>query len=147
MIKIQFVSKIFFSFVATFLQKLHPVTDMDDAKLVRIVDVLDLNEDVDSDDQLFAPSRWCIRRIYSDSESSEEVSQVEDNESDSEESLRNFSKVTVENDRQYNPRPLFLEPTDPKHMSLIISKPIEYFNLFLTREILDTLKIKTNRYA
>lgn len=85
-----------------FLQKLHPVTDMDDAELVRIVDALDLNEeDVDSDDQLFAPSRLCARRIYSDSESSEEVSQDEANESDSEESLRNFSEVTVENDRQY----------------------------------------------
>lgn len=42
LIKIQFLTKNFVSFVAIFLQKLHPITDMDDEELVRIVDALDL---------------------------------------------------------------------------------------------------------
>ena len=120
---------------------------MDDEELVRIVDAIELNEnDVDSDDQLCAPSRRA-RRIYSNSETSEEISQDEDNDSDTEEFLMNFSEVTVTNDTQYSPRPLFLETTGPKHMPPNSSKPIDYFNLFFTHEFLDTLKIETNWYA
>ncbi|XP_026667264.1 piggyBac transposable element-derived protein 4-like isoform X1 [Ceratina calcarata] len=123
---------------------------MDDAGLVRIIDELCITEehgDSDEDEQLFAPSRRCDRRIYSDSESSEKESQDEDNKSDSDESLTNFREVNVENDIQYNPRPLFLEMTGPKHMPPNISKPIEYFNLFFTLQFLDMLRIETNRYA
>ncbi|XP_043488987.1 piggyBac transposable element-derived protein 4-like [Polistes fuscatus] len=140
----------FVSFVDTFLKKLYPVTNMDDAELVRIIDELDITEehgDSDEDEQLFAPSRRCHRRIYSNSESGEEESQDEDNESDSDESLMNFREVNVENDIQYNPRPQFLEMTGPKHMPSNISKPIEYFNLFFTLQFMDILGIETNRYA
>ncbi|CAL7933000.1 unnamed protein product [Xylocopa violacea] len=121
---------------------------MDDGELLRLVDELDIAEEqVDSGDQLFAPSHRCNRRIYSDSESSEEESEDEDDESDSDESLTNFREVYVDNDSQYNPRPLFSEISGPKHMPPNISKPIEYFDLFFTHQFLDMLRIETNRYA
>ncbi|CAD1475849.1 unnamed protein product [Heterotrigona itama] len=90
--------------------------------------------------------RQCSRRIYSNSETSE-VSQDQENNSDTEESLNNFHEVTVTNDRQYNQRPLFLETTGPKHMPPNNSKPIDYLNLSFIHEFLDKLKIETNRYA
>ncbi|KAI4487100.1 hypothetical protein M0802_012014 [Mischocyttarus mexicanus] len=121
---------------------------MDDAELVRIVDALDINEEeVDSDEKLFSLCRRCPRRIYSDSEFSEELSQDQDRQNDSEESLSNFCEVTVDHDRQYNPRPVFSETIGPKYMPPNISQPIEYFNLFFTLKFLKMLKTETNRYA
>ncbi|KAI4483420.1 hypothetical protein M0802_013413 [Mischocyttarus mexicanus] len=95
--------------------------------------------------QNFLPKK--ILTIYSDSESSEELSQDQDEQSDSEESLSNFCEVSVDHDRQYNPRPVFSETIGPKHMPPNISQLIEYFNLFFTPEFLKMLKTETNRYA
>ncbi|KAI4478903.1 hypothetical protein M0802_014481 [Mischocyttarus mexicanus] len=117
---------------------------MDEAELVRMVDQVDLGHS--DEEEIVASRSWHPRRIYSDSEASDDCeSELEGN--DTEEELRDFREVTVANDRGYNPRPQFMENAEPKHMPAINSMPRAYFDIFFTEEFLTSLRSETNRYA
>ncbi|XP_026482231.1 piggyBac transposable element-derived protein 4-like [Ctenocephalides felis] len=109
-----------------------------------MVDQLDLAHS--DEEEIVAPRSRHPRTIYSNSEASDDSeSELEGN--DTEEELRDFRKVTMANDSEYNPRPQFMEIAGPKHMPERNSMPRAYFDLFFTEEFLSLLRNETNRYA